>query len=155
MTPAVTSLKKAKIDFRLHRYAHDPDCSHYGEEAAVKLALDPLRVFKTLLAEFDDGSLVVALVPVSGMLDLKLLASHCRKKKARMAEREEVERTTGYLIGGVSPLAQKRRLATVIDISALDHETIYISAGRRGLDVELAPGELARLTAANFAVIAK
>lgn len=155
MTPAITQAKKAKIRFRVHEYEHDPAAGAYGLEAAQKLGLDPKRVFKTLVASADGKELVVAVVPVAQHLDMKLLAKAVGAKKAAMAEARAVERTTGYVLGGVSPLGQKKRLKTVIDRSAQDHETIFVSAGRRGMDMELSPADLAALTSASFEAVAR
>jgi len=157
MTPAVTVAEKAGIRFMLHRYEHDPVAPSYGAEAAEKLNLPPERVFKTLIASTTmagRSALVVAVVPVAGQLDLKRLALALGGKKAAMAEIAEAQRATGYLVGGISPLGQKRRLPTVLDRSSGHFETIFISAGRRGLEIELAPADLQRLTAAVVADIA-
>ena len=153
MTPAVTAAKRARIEFRLLEYRHDPGAASYGLEAADALGLDPASVFKTLLAESDGGAMVVALVPVACTLDLKALASAIGAKRAAMADPAAAERATGYVVGGISPLGQRRRLATVLDATALAHPTIYVSAGRRGLELVLAPGDLVSLTAATVATI--
>lgn len=153
MTPAIDLARKQGISHTLHEYAHDPKSESYGTEAAEKLGLNPDQVFKTLVAETDRGELVVAVVPVSGNLNLKLLAKAVNAKKAAMADKQKVQRTTGYVLGGVSPLGQKRALTTVIDASARDFDTIHVSAGRRGLEIELAPDDLASLTGAGFASI--
>lgn len=150
MTPAINAAKKAKILFTIHEYAHDPTCASYGLEAAEKLNIAPDRVFKTLVVDLG-GELVVAIVPVDAMLGLKNIAKAAGAKKASMADTALVERSTGYVLGGVSPLGQKKRLRTFIDASALAHPTIHVSAGRRGLEIELAPNDLARLTSAQFA----
>lgn len=157
MTPAITTAKKAGITFAVHRYEHDPAAESFGGEAAEKLGLPPSRVFKTLLAQTTvDGrdTLVVAMVPVSGMLDLKHLAAALGAKKAVMADAADAERATGYLVGGISPLGQKKRLPAVLDESALAFETVFVSAGRRGLEIELAPADLRKLTGARTAAIA-
>lgn len=157
MTPAVTVAKKAGVRFTLHRYEHDPGAESYGGEAAEKLGLPEARVFKTLLATMSLAgreTLVVAIVPVGGMLDLKALAAALGGKKAEMADAAEAQRATGYLIGGISPLGQKRRLPTVLDETASQFETVFVSAGRRGLEIELAPGDLKRLTDATLTAIA-
>ena len=154
MTPAINQAKKAKIPFTVHEYDHDPSAASYGEEAAERLGLPPEQVFKTLVADCG-GELVVAVVPVSGKLDLKALAKLTGAKKAAMAEVKLVEKTTGYVVGGVSPLGQKKRLKTVIDESAQGFETIHVSAGRRGLEIELAPGDLAKLTGGVFGAVAR
>lgn len=150
MTPAIDRAKKAKIPYAVHAYEHDPSAASYGREAADKMGVDPGRVFKTLVANAGDA-LVVAVVPVMRKLDLKLLARAVGAKKAAMAEVAVVERVTGYVVGGVSPLGQKKRLATVIDASAEAHQTIFVSAGRRGLEIELSPKDLAALTGGTFA----
>jgi Cys-tRNA(Pro)/Cys-tRNA(Cys) deacylase len=147
-TPAVTAAEKAGIDFSLHEYAHDPAAESYGLEAAEKLGVDPARVFKTLVVSVD-GELHVACVPVAALLDLKALG-----KRARMADRTQAERTTGYVTGGISPIGQRRRLPTHLDESARDHEQIMVSAGRRGLQIELSPEDFVRLTDASIHPIA-
>lgn len=154
MTPAINAAKNAKTPFTVHEYEHDPNCASYGLEAAEKMNVDPSRVFKTLVADLG-GELAVAVIPVQAMLGLKLLAKAAGAKKAAMADKILVERTTGYVLGGVSPLGQKKRLRTFIDASAQRHATIHVSAGRRGLEIELAPDDLARLTGARFADLAQ
>ncbi|GAA2727741.1 Cys-tRNA(Pro) deacylase [Streptomyces nogalater] len=153
-TPATVALTAAGVDFTLHSYDHDPSHPSYGEEAAEALGVSSDRVFKTLVAEVD-GSLVVGVVPVAGSLDLKALAAAVGGKRATMADPALAERTTGYVRGGISPLGQRKRLPTVLDDSAGAHPTICVSAGRRGLEVELAPDDLAKLTEATLAPIAK
>jgi Cys-tRNA(Pro)/Cys-tRNA(Cys) deacylase len=153
MTPAVNILKKKKITYTLHKYKHEPNTSSYGLEAAEKLDLSPDRVFKTLLAILDTAELVVAIVPVTSMLNLKELARACDAKKSAMAEKSTVEKSTGYVLGGVSPLGQKKQLRTLIDASAKTFQTIYVSAGRRGLEIELKPLDLAGLTGGSFFAI--
>ena len=153
-TPATTALTAASITFTVHDYDHDPRSESYGEEAATALGIAPDRVFKTLLAEVD-GVLTVAVVPVSGQLDLKALARAVGGRKASMADPKAAERATGYVVGGISPLGQKRTHPTVVDATALDHPTVFVSAGRRGLEVELAPADLVRLTAAVAAPIGR
>ncbi|MYQ43560.1 Cys-tRNA(Pro) deacylase [Streptomyces sp. SID4985] len=153
-TPATVALTAAGVDHTVHSYEHDPAHSSYGEEAAEAMGVSPERVFKTLVAEVD-GALTVAVVPVSGTLDLKALASAVGGKRAAMADPALAERTTGYVRGGISPLGQRKRLPTVLDASAEDHTTICVSAGRRGLEVELAPKALAALTSAVLAPIAR
>ncbi|MBA3348164.1 MAG: aminoacyl-tRNA deacylase [Actinobacteria bacterium] len=148
MTPAVVAARLAGIAFGLREYAHDPAVASYGLEAAEALGVEPERVFKTLVVE-QDGTLSVALVPVALQLDLRRLG-----KRAALAERAVAERATGYVLGGISPLGQRKRLATVLDESALAFETICVSAGRRGLELELAPADLVRLTGARVAPIA-
>jgi Cys-tRNA(Pro)/Cys-tRNA(Cys) deacylase len=155
MTPAVALAKRAGIEFKTHQYAHDPQHPSYGEEAAQKLGIDPARVFKTLVISLDSRKLAVAIVPVSAKLDLKAAAKSLGGKRASMAEATEVERATGYVLGGVSPLGQKRRLATLIDDSAKGFDSLFVSAGRRGLEIELAVEDLCRLLNANYAPLAK
>lgn len=151
MTPAINLAKKHRIAFTLHEYEHDPKSASYGLEAVEKLGLAPERVFKTLVAKLDNGDLVVAVIPVAARLNLKLLAKAAKAKKAHMAEPAEVERATGYVLGGVSPLGQKKRLNTFVDVSAQPLMTLHVSAGRRGVEIELAPEDLAQLTAGKFA----
>ncbi|ALO07685.1 YbaK family protein [Streptomyces venezuelae] len=153
-TPATVALTSAGTPFTLHAYEHDPASPSYGEEAAEALGVSPDRVFKTLVADVD-GELTVAVVPVAGQLDLKALASAVGGKRAAMADPAAAERTTGYVRGGISPLGQRKRLRTVLDASASDHATICISAGRRGLEVELSPADLAALTSAVVAPIGR
>ena len=149
-TPGIAAAERAGVAHAVHSYEHDPKAESYGLEAAEALGLDPARVFKTLVADLD-GRLAVAIVPVSAQLDLKARGG----KRARMADGRAVERTTGYVLGGISPLGQRRPLSTTIDASALDHETIYVSAGRRGLELELDPRDLVRLSAATVRPIAR
>ncbi|MCF3962856.1 Cys-tRNA(Pro) deacylase, partial [Streptomyces fuscigenes] len=149
-TPATTALAAAGVPYTLHAYEHDPAAPSYGEEAAEALGVEPGLVFKTLVADVD-GELTVAVVPVTGQLDLKALAAAVGGKRAAMADPVAAERTTGYVRGGISPLGQRRALRTVVDASAAGHATVYVSAGRRGLEVELAPDALAKLTAGTFA----
>jgi len=153
-TPATVALTRAGIGFTLHPYDHDPRATSYGEEAATALGLDPARVFKTLMAAVD-GHLVVAIVPVSGQLDLKALARAVGGSKAVMAEVTAAERATGYVAGGISPVGQKRLHPTVLDESALTHPTVYVSAGRRGLDLEIAPADLVAITEAITAQVGR
>ncbi|MCX4551670.1 Cys-tRNA(Pro) deacylase [Streptomyces sp. NBC_01387] len=153
-TPATVALTAAGTAYTLHTYEHDPAAPSYGEEAAEALGVTPDRVFKTLVADVD-GELTVAVVPVAGSLDLKALASAVGGKRAAMADPVAAERTTGYVRGGISPLGQRKQLRTVLDASASAHTTICVSAGRRGLEVELAPGDLAGLTAAVVAPIGR
>lgn len=150
MTPGINVAKKARVPHRIHEYEHDPASESYGTEAAEKTGADPARVFKTLVASVDNRELVVGVLPVTAMLSMKLIARAAGGKKATMADKQAVQRATGYVLGGVSPLGQKRRLKTFIDQSARNFETIYVSAGRRGLEIELAPEDLAMLTDANF-----
>ncbi|TRV79207.1 Cys-tRNA(Pro) deacylase [Streptomyces sp. 130] len=153
-TPATVALTAAGTAFTVHAYEHDPASPSYGEEAAQALGVSPDRVFKTLVADVD-GRLTVAVVPVAGSLDLKALAAAAGGKRATMADPAAAERTTGYVRGGISPLGQRKRLPTVLDASARDHATICVSAGRRGLEVELSPDDLAALTGATFADIGR
>jgi Cys-tRNA(Pro)/Cys-tRNA(Cys) deacylase len=153
-TQATLAAAKAGIDFTLHPYETAADAESYGQAAADALGVPRERLFKTLLAEVD-GALTVAVVPVSGSLDLKALAAATGGKKARMAEARDAERATGYVVGGISPLGQRRRLPTVVDASASAFPTVYVSAGRRGLQIELAPADLVRLTGAALAAIAR
>ena len=155
MTPALDLLKKLRAEHHIHCYEHDPKAASYGLEAAEKLNLEPVRVFKTLLASSEKGELLVAVVPVIGSLDLKGLAHAAGVKKCEMADPAAAQRSTGYLLGGISPLGQKKRLRTFIDQSAQSFETIFVSAGRRGLEVELAAAVLAEHTQAKFAAIAR
>jgi Cys-tRNA(Pro)/Cys-tRNA(Cys) deacylase len=153
-TPATVALTRAGVPFTVHAYEHDPAAASYGLEAAEALGLEPATVFKTLLADVD-GDLVVGVVPVTGQLDLKALAAAVGGKKAQMADPAVAERVTGYVVGGISPIGQKRRLRTVLDASADDHATVFVSGGRRGLDLGLAPDDLARVTGATRASIAR
>jgi Cys-tRNA(Pro)/Cys-tRNA(Cys) deacylase len=155
MTPAIDLLKKARAEHRVHSYPHDPKAPSYGLEAAEKLGLPAEQVFKTLLAASEKGELLVAVVPVAGSLDLKALAQAAGVKKAEMADPAAAQRATGYLLGGISPLGQKKRLRTFIDESARRQPSIYVSAGRRGLEVELAAEVLATHTQASFAAIGR
>ncbi|SHH25891.1 Cys-tRNA(Pro) deacylase [Ferrimonas marina] len=155
MTPAVAAAKRAKIPFQLHQYQHDPAADSFGEEAATVLGQDPQRVFKTLLAADEAGKLVVAVVPVAGKLDLKALAKACGAKKLSMADAVAAERATGYVVGGISPLGQKKRLPLVLDASAEQFDTLFVSAGRRGLEIELAPADLLKLTQGRLAAIGR
>ena len=148
-TPAIAAATRAGVAFTVHEFRHDPRAESYGLEAVEKLGLEAARVFKTLVADVD-GALTVAVVPVEAQLDLRALG-----KRARMAGAAAAERATGYVAGGISPLGQRRALPTVVDVSALDHETIHVSAGRRGLELELAPTDLVELTGARVAPIAR
>src|SRR5579871_563969 len=147
-TPAITAAEKAGIAFKEHQYEHDPAAESYGLEAAEKLGVEPARVFKTLVVSID-GTLGVACVPVERQLDLKAFG-----KRAELADRRRAEAATGYVTGGISPLGQRRQLPTYLDASMLDHETVFVSAGRRGLEIELAPADLAALTLASFRPVA-
>ena len=153
-TPATVALTAAGIAFEVRSYEHDPRAASYGTEAAEALGVDPARVFKTLLASLD-GKLVVGIVPVTGQLDLKALARALGGSKAAMAEVAAAERATGYVAGGISPVGQKRAHPTVLDASALEHDTILVSGGRRGFDLELAPADLVAITGAVTATIGR
>ncbi|MEZ5375600.1 MAG: Cys-tRNA(Pro) deacylase [Acidimicrobiales bacterium] len=153
MTPAIKLLESRKIAHRTVSYDHDPSAASYGTEAAETLGIDPSIVFKTLLANVDT-TLVVAVVPVTGMLDLKALARAARGKKATMADPAVAERTTGYVVGGISPLGQRKRLPTFVDESALGLDEMYVSGGRRGLEIVLAPPDLIAILGATTGPIA-
>ena len=155
MTPAIKNLEKAKIKYQVHKYSHDPSSRVYGEEEAEKLNIPSDRIFKTLVVSVDNNILLVAVVPVSKQLDLRLFAKTAGSKKAKMADKNLVERATGYVIGGVSPIGQKKKLKTIIDTSALKFNTVYVSAGRRGLQIELAPENLGSQTNATYDEISK
>jgi Cys-tRNA(Pro)/Cys-tRNA(Cys) deacylase len=161
-TPATVALTRAGIAFTVHTYDHDPAAASFGLEAAQALGLDPARVLKTLLASVDPAPgaagaarLVVGIVPVSGRLDLKAVAAAVGAKKAVMADPHDAERVTGYVVGGISPVGQKKALPTVLDSSALQHDTVFVSGGRRGLDLELAPADLVRVTGATVAALGR
>ncbi len=154
MTPAIKALKHARIPYRLHEYHHDPAASSYGLEAAQALGVDAAQVLKTLIVKPATEALVAALLPVSTQLNLKAVAQAVGVKKAVIADPREAERVTGYIVGGISPLGQRRRLVTLIDESALSHASVYVSAGRRGLDIALSPQDLVQLTQAQIARIA-
>jgi Cys-tRNA(Pro)/Cys-tRNA(Cys) deacylase len=153
-TPATAALVQAGTPHELLPYRHDPGATAYGLEAATALGVPPEQVFKTLLAKVD-GRLVVAVVPVSGSVDLKALAAAVGGKRAEMAEVAEAERSTGYVVGGISPLGQRKALPTVVDATAAAFDTVLVSAGRRGLDVSLAPADLVALTGARLAPIGR
>ena len=148
-TPAIAAAEQAGIAFSVHEYEHDPAAESYGLEAAERLGLDPARVFKTLVVDVD-GKLEVAIVPVAAQVDLRSFG-----KRVAMADPVKAERATGYVLGGISPLGQRRPLPTTIDESALERETIHVSAGRRGLEIELDPNDLVRLTGAKVRAIAR
>lgn len=157
-TPATRALVAAGVAFTEQPYEHDPAAPSYGLEAAEAIGAPPERVFKTLLAQTDlarDHGLVVGIVPVTGQLDLKVLAAAVGAKKASMADPALAERTTGYVVGGISPIGQKRSLTTVLDSSAMEHMTVFVSGGRRGLDLELPPSDLVSVTGATVAAIAR
>ena len=145
MTPAINLLKKNKCDFKVHKYDHDPACTDFGNEAVEKLGLDANQVYKTLLVELTPKELVVCVLPVSNQLSLKEVATAFDVKKAVMANKDEAQKVTGYLLGGISPLGQKKLLRTVLDESVNAFKTIYISGGKRGLDIEVKPIDLQNL----------
>jgi Cys-tRNA(Pro)/Cys-tRNA(Cys) deacylase len=153
-TRATELLSRLGITHSVHSYEHDPQRGSYGLEASAALGVEPERVFKTLIADVDE-KLIVAVVPVAGSLDLKALAGAAGGKRARMADPAAAERATGYVAGGISPLGQRRRLPVVIDATALDFTTIFCSAGRRGLEIEIAPADLVRASEAAVALIAR
>ena len=153
MTPAIQLAKQRGLDYQLHEYTHDSSAASYGLEAAEKLGVEVKQVFKTLVVSTDHGSLAVAILPVDKTLNFKKMAKALTCKKVQMADPKQVERSTGYVLGGVSPLGQKKRLATIIDSSAEQQPTIYVSAGRRGLEIELPPIQLADTLEAHFAAI--
>ena len=154
MTPAVEAAKKAGIQFKIHEYPHDAQSSShtigYGEEASALLGISPLQVFKTLVISTNSKQLAIAIIPVSHQLNLKSAAKALNAKKATMADPHDAEKATGYILGGISPLGQKKRLRFVIDNSSSNFKTIYISGGRQGLEIELSPQDLAQLCSAKI-----
>ena len=150
MTPAINLLKKNKCDFKVHKYEHDPECTNFGEEAALKLGLDASQVYKTLLVELTPKELVVCVLPVANQLSLKDVASAFEVKKAVMANKDEAQKVTGYLLGGISPLGQKKLLRTLLDESVKKYKTIFLSGGKRGLDIEVKPNDLENLLKAKI-----
>jgi Cys-tRNA(Pro)/Cys-tRNA(Cys) deacylase len=154
-TPATTVARRAGIDFAVHEYEHDPRAPAYGREAAERLGLDPARVFKTLVVALDGARMVTALVPVECELDLKALAGVAGAKRAALADAGDAQRATGYVVGGISPLGQRQRLTTFVDGSAPADGRVFVSAGRRGLELELSLGDLLALTGGQVADIAR
>lgn len=153
MTPAINTAKKAKIDFKIHEYTHDSKMNSFGEEAAEKLGIEKNRVFKTLVISNESSQLNVAIVPVSSMLNLKLFAKAIGSKKVVMADKKIVEQKTGYVLGGVSPIGQKNKFLTIIHETAQQYETIFVSAGKRGLEIEIKPDDLIKLTSGKYSRI--
>ncbi|MDN5053779.1 Cys-tRNA(Pro) deacylase [Aliarcobacter butzleri] len=153
MTPAINLLKKNKCDFKIHKYEHDSDCTNFGDEAVEKLGLDANQVYKTLLVELTPKELVVCVLPVANQLSLKEVATIFGVKKAEMASKDEAQKVTGYLLGGISPLGQKKLLRTVLDEGTKSFETIFISGGKRGLDIEVKPKDLEVLLKAKIGKI--
>lgn len=155
MTPAINLLKNNKYDFKIHKYEHNPACTNFGDEAVEKLGISAKQVFKTLIVELTPKELVVGVLPVSKQLSLKELANVFGARKAQIANKDEAQKVSGYLIGGISPLGQKKLLRTVLDDSIKEFETIFISAGRRGLDIELSPNDLKNILNAKVSTIAQ
>lgn len=157
MTPAIETARKAGIRFTVQEYMHDPAAESYGLEAAAQLGVEPARVFKTLLVSLLGGKpmLAVGIVPVDKQLDLKSMAAAAGVKKTQLAAAGEAERATGYVVGGISPLGQKKRLLTVLDETVMNYGSVYVSAGRRGLEIELSPTDLRQLTGATLAAIGR
>ncbi len=155
MTPAVVMAKKANIPFELHQFEHDPNASSYGDEVVSALGVDACQVFKTLVVQMDNGKLAVGIVPVNQQLDLKAMASALKAKKVAMANKNKVMQSSGYVLGGVSPIGQKKLLQTLLHHSAAQWPQIYVSAGKRGLEILLSPADLLSLTRGEFGDIAK
>ncbi len=153
-TPAFAELSRAGVRFTSHSYEHDPRAASFGTEAADALGVEPPRVFKTLVVDLD-GSLVVGVVPVSGSLDLKAVAAALGGKRAQMANPQAAQRATGYVLGGISPFGQRHHHRTVVDVSAEQHRTVFVSAGRRGLEVEVTPQVLVSMTGAVVASVSR
>lgn len=153
MTPAINLLKKYKCDFKIHKYVHDPECINFGEEAALKLGLDENQVYKTLLVELTPKELVVCVIPVSKQLSLKHVAESFKVKKAVMANKDEAQKVTGYLLGGISPLGQKKLLRTLVDESAKNYKSIFVSGGKRGLDIEVKSDDICSIVKADYSHI--
>ncbi len=154
MTPAVQQLKKQAVDFKLHRYKHDANESNYGKEAVEKLKVNINQVFKTLVIQTEDNKLAVAIIPVNQQLNLKAAAKALNSKKVQMASAQQVEKSTGYVLGGVSPIGQKKTLVTLLDNRALNFTTLFISGGKRGLEIEMAPQDLLKVTQAEIVSLA-
>jgi Cys-tRNA(Pro)/Cys-tRNA(Cys) deacylase len=154
VTPAIDLALKTNTPHHVHSYEHDPKSASYGDEAVEQLGVDANQVFKTLVVQLNNGDLAVGVVPVNSTLNLKSVASTLNAKKAVMADTQKAQRVTGYLLGGISPIGQKKGLSTIIDSSAKTFETIYVSAGRRGLEIELSADDLAKLCQSQFAAIA-
>ncbi|HEY0165482.1 MAG TPA: Cys-tRNA(Pro) deacylase [Jatrophihabitans sp.] len=152
-TPATVALDRARVDYTLHSYAHDSRAGSYGEEAAAQLGVDPRRMFKTLVAAVD-SRLVCALVPVASRLDLKALAGAAGGRRAELADPAKAQRATGYVLGGISPLGHRSPMPVLVDSSVTGFDTVFVSAGKRGLQVELAPADLLRLSGASTTPIA-
>jgi Cys-tRNA(Pro)/Cys-tRNA(Cys) deacylase len=155
MTPGINVARKAGVAHRIHEYSQDPAHASYGLEAVEKMGVEAARVFKTLVVSLDNRELAVAVLPVAHMLSMKQIAKASGAKKAAMAAATDVQRSTGYVLGGVSPLGQKKRLRIFIDDSAQGLSTLYVSAGRRGLEIELAPEDLCTLTVGQFAPLSE
>lgn len=153
MTPAINTLKRKKIAHTIHQYKHEPKHESYGLEAAEKLDINPKYIYKTLVVQTDSNTLVVAVIPVEQQLNMKLVAKAVQAKKATMADKNKVQKTTGYVLGGVSPVGQKKRLQTLLCQSAENIETIFVSAGKRGLEIELKPADLLSVTTGTYAVL--
>lgn len=153
MTPAINMLIDKKLPHQVLKFVHQPGAGSFAMEAAQKLNIDPAQVFKTLVVETDDGRLAVGVVPADRMLNLKQLAKALGCKKAAMADKTKVERTTGYIMGGVSPLGQKKQLPTVLDASSQSFDTILVSGGKRGLEIQISPSSLCQLLNAKVAEI--
>jgi len=154
MTPAINAARQAGIQYTIHEYRHDPAHTSYGLEAAEKMGVEPARVFKTLIVATETKELLVGIVPVTAQLNMKQIAKAAGAKKAAMAAAADVQRSSGYVLGGVSPLGQKKVLRTFIDVSAQQFHSIFTSAGRRGLEIELSAADLAATTRGSFASIA-
>ncbi len=155
MTPAIRLLEAKEISFTLHRYSHDPNAESFGDEAAAKLGVSTERMFKTLIGLVDGATFVMAILPVAARLDLKKLAAAAKGKRAELADPKLAEKTTGYVVGGISPLGGRKTLTTLIDETACLFDTIFVSAGQRGLQIEMSPIELQTLTGAVMASLAK